>query len=276
MQLSQRQVTQYQHLLSMLGAMKGALVAFSGGVDSVFLVQSARKALCERVLAVTFVTPYTPRADIDDARSLARAMRVHHKILERPIPEAITTNPPDRCYRCKQYLFGALRGIAEEKGLEYVLDGSNKDDLDDYRPGMRAIRELGVQSPLLDAGLGKQDIRDLSRAQGLPTWNKPAGACLLTRIPHNTSVTEEELHRIDQGEYFLQGLGFPAVRLRSHGSLARIELPPESIDACLEPLIRKEIDTRLKEFGYSHVTVDLAGYRMGSLNLGAPGTDWKE
>ena len=178
MTLSQQQQAKYRHLLNILGMMHGAVVAFSGGVDSVFLVHAARTALSAQVLAVTFATPYTPMADIDDARSLATSMQVRHRILERPIPDAITSNPPDRCYLCKHALFGVLRGIADEEGLEWVLDGSNKDDLDDYRPGMRAVRELGVRSPLLEAGLSKQDIRDLSRVQGLsPGTSQPDPAC---------------------------------------------------------------------------------------------------
>jgi len=263
---SQRQKAQYEQLLTALGAIKGAVLAFSGGVDSVFLLHAAHQALRTRVLAVSILTPYTPMADVDDARSLAASLQVRHRVIEQSIPEVITTNPPDRCYLCKRELFGELLRIAQEEGMECVLDGSNRDDLDDYRPGMRAVRELGVRSPLLEAGLSKQDIRDLSRELGLPTWDKPAGACLLTRIPHDTPVTEEELQRIDQGEAFLKALGFSGVRLRSHGSLARIELPPESIAACLSPLLREKIDTHLKALGYRHVTVDLAGYRMGSLN----------
>jgi len=261
---------QYHDLLAGLSAMKGAVVAFSGGVDSVFLLHAARQVLCERVLAVTVVTPYTPKTDSDEARSLAEFMQVRHMILEQPIPNAIATNPVNRCYLCKQSLFGALAGIAKEVGLEAVLDGSNKDDLDDYRPGMLAVLELGIRSPLLDAGLSKQDIRDLSREQGLPTWNKPAGACLLTRIPHDTPIEMDELLRIDRGEQFLKELGFPAVRLRSHGPLARIELPLESVATCLDPLVREKIDTQLKALGYRYVTVDLAGYRMGSFNLVSP------
>lgn len=256
--------------------MNGAVVAFSGGVDSAYLLHAAHLALPGRVLAVTFATPYTPGSDVGDARALAGAMQVRHRVVECPIPDAIRTNPPDRCYLCKQALFGALIRIAGEEGMEYVLDGSNLDDLDDYRPGLRAVRELGVRSPLLDAGLNKQDIRDLSREQGLPTWEKPAGACLLTRIPHGTSVTGEELRRIDRGESFLKSLGFSSVRLRSHGVLARIELPPEAVALCLDPVLREEIDTCLKALGYRHVTVDLAGYRIGSLNLPAAGSGWKE
>ena len=266
MTITQRQKTLYANLLNGLGALKGAVVAFSGGVDSVFLLYAAHQALADNVLAVTFVTPYMPLADVNDARLLAASLQVRHRLLERSIPETIANNPPDRCYLCKRDLFAALNDIAQEERMGCLLDGSNLDDMHDYRPGMRAVRELGVRSPLLDAGLGKEDIRDLSRDQGLPTWDKPAGACLLTRLPHGTTVTEEELQRIDQGERFLHVLGFAGVRLRSHGSLARIELPPQSMAAFLEPQLRETIDTRLKEMGYVHVTVDLAGYRMGSLN----------
>jgi len=273
---SQGQEAKYASLLAGLKAMKGAVVAFSGGVDSVLLLHAAHQVLSGKVLAITFNLPYTPGADVDDARALAARMHVRHRIIEPKIPDAIRMNPPDRCYLCKWELFSALLRIAETEGMEYVLDGSNVDDLEDYRPGMRAVKELGVRSPLLDAGLSKQDIRDLSRAQGLPTWDKPAGACLLTRLPHGTAIAEEELHRIDRGEEFLQSLGFPAVRLRSHGTLARIELPPESIGAFLEPLLRDKINARLKELGYDHVTVDLAGYRMGSLNLRGHENDSKE
>ncbi|MDD2467843.1 MAG: ATP-dependent sacrificial sulfur transferase LarE [Desulfobulbus sp.] len=276
MALSQRQKAQYAKLLVGLRAMEGVVVAFSGGVDSVLLLHAACQVLSGRVLAVTFVTPYTPEADVNDARLLAATMQVCHRVIKRSIPAAIKGNPPDRCYLCKRELFGTLSNIAEEEGMEYLLDGSNMDDLDDYRPGLRAVRELGVLSPFIDAGLSKQDIRDLSCEQGLPTWDKPAGGCLLTRIPYGITVTEEELQRIDQGERFLKLLGFASVRLRSHGPLARIELPPESIAACLDPQLRGKIDTRLKKMGYRFVTVDLAGYRMGSLNPPGTGTGLKK
>ncbi|MGD9950378.1 MAG: ATP-dependent sacrificial sulfur transferase LarE [Desulfobulbus sp.] len=276
MALTQRQKTQYDRLLADLSAMERAVVAFSGGVDSVLLLYAAHQALCEAVLAVTFATPYTPCAEINAARALAEAMHVRHRVIELPILDTIKQNPPERCYLCKRALFGVLTRIAKEEGIEFMLDGSNVDDLADYRPGHRAIMEFGVHSPLLDAELTKQDIRDLSREHGLSTWDKPAGACLLTRIPHDTAVEADELDRIDKGETFLRLLGFSTVRLRSHGTLARIELPPESIDACLDHLLRDRIDTHLKELGYRHIAVDLAGYRMGSLNLPMAGTCPKE
>ena len=266
----------YAALIEGLRVMDRALVAFSGGVDSSFLLHAAHEALGDGLLAVTLVTPYAPRAEIAGAVTLAQSLGVRHRCIELPIPEAIRDNPPERCYLCKRTLFGELVRVAAEEGITHVLDGSNVDDLDDYRPGFRAVRELGVGSPLLDAGLAKQAIRDLSREQDLPTWNKPAGACLLTRLPHGTVVSEQELERIDDGETFLKSLGFSNVRLRSHGSLARIELPSESIKSCLNPAFRGRIDAHLRSLGYAHVAVDLAGYRMGSLNEPAQSAGPKE
>jgi uncharacterized protein len=266
MALTQRQKEQYAALLAEIYGLERVLVAFSGGVDSALLLHAAKRAVGEGVLAVTFATPYSPEEETACAVEFAKSHGVRHMLVKLPIPEDIRNNPPERCYLCKRTLFGELVRIAGEEGIRHILDGSNLDDLGDHRPGRRAVRELGVRSPLLDAGLAKQDIRDLSREYDLPTWNKPAGACLLTRLPHGSDVDEAELRRIDRGETFLKGLGFAAVRLRSHGEVARIELPPEDIAACLESGVRKLIDDRLKELGYRYVSVDLAGYRMGSLN----------
>ena len=181
-------------------------------------------------------------------------------------PEALRDNPPERCYLCKKALFATLLELAAGQGIAHVLDGTNQDDLGDYRPGLRALAELGVISPLLAAGIGKDDIRALSREAGLPTWSKPSGACLLTRLPHGRRVAAEELIRIDTAETWLRSLGFPAVRLRSHGDLARLEVPRAQAQALLEADARHGVDGKLKALGYRHVTLDLAGYRMGSLN----------
>ncbi|WP_319584562.1 ATP-dependent sacrificial sulfur transferase LarE [uncultured Pseudodesulfovibrio sp.] len=266
MSLTQQQKKQYAVLLAEIYGLERVLVAFSGGVDSTLLLQAAQRAVGDGVLAVTFATPYSPVEETACAVEFAKSLGVRHKLVELPIPEDIRNNPPERCYLCKRTLFSELARMAENEGIRHILDGSNLDDLGDHRPGRRAIKELGVRSPLLDAGLTKQDIRDLSHEYGLPTWDKPAGACLLTRLPHGSDVEETELRRIDQGETYLKGLGFAAVRLRSHGEVARIELPPEDIAACLESGVRKLIDERLKALGYRYVAVDLAGYRMGSLN----------
>ncbi|WP_419785544.1 ATP-dependent sacrificial sulfur transferase LarE [Pseudodesulfovibrio sp.] len=276
MALTDLQKEQYQVLVSEIASMKRVVVAFSGGVDSTLLLHAAYQALGDGALAVSLVTPYSPKAEIAGARRIAEAMGASHRLVEMPIPDAIRENPPERCYLCKRSLFGKLRSIAKEEGSAFVIDGSNMDDLDDYRPGFKAVRELDVRSPLIDAGLTKQDIRDLSREHGLMTWNKPAGACLLTRLPHGVTVDETELARIDTGEDFLRSQGFPAVRLRSHGDLARIELPADAISGLLAPEVRSVIDARLRELGYRHVAVDLRGYRMGSLNEPVSDADSKE
>lgn len=242
-------------------------MAFSGGVDSTLLLAAALEALSpENVLAVTLHAPYTPRFEVREAGKAARTMGARHEVIEIPFPEAIRDNPPDRCYRCKRLLFGRLleRGAAD--GLVCVLDGTNVDDLGDHRPGLQAVRELGVLSPLLAIGLTKADVRRLSRDVGLPTWDKPAGACLLTRLPHGESVTAAALRRIEAGEDFLREIGFAGARLRSHGELARIEVAPERIAALVAADREHGIDATLKKLGYRHVTVDLAGYRMGSFN----------
>lgn len=263
----------YRNLLGALRSMKKTVVAFSGGLDSTFLLHAARQALGDEVLAVTLATPYTPETEIAEARETAKAMGARHLSLTAPFPEAIRDNPPDRCYLCKKTLFSLILSVAAKENIASVLDGTNLDDLGDHRPGMKALSELGIKSPLLAADLTKQDIRDLSREHGLQTWDKPAAACLLSRIPHNTRIEESELRRIDEAERFLKGLGFAAVRLRSHGDLARIEVPRERVAEVVEADRRHGIVARLTALGYRHVAVDLNGYRMGSLNLITPQTE---
>ena len=194
-------------------------------------------------------------------RRFPPTMQVRHRLVRFPFPRGLRTNPPDRCYRCKRRLFSLLEQLAAKEHILHILDGTNLEDLQDYRPGLRALSELGIKSPLLAEGLTKQDIRELSKNWGL-AWNKPAGACLLSRFPHGSRITEEALRRTERAETFLRSLGFPAVRLRSHGDVARIEVPGAQVARLVAADQRHDIHARLNALGYRYVTVDLAGYRM--------------
>jgi len=256
----------YNSLLEYLKDLGEVAIAFSGGVDSTFLVYAAREALGDKVLAYTVQSPYIPKWEIAEAREWISGIRVNHEIIEVAIPENIIDNPPDRCYLCKKQIFSLLRDEMQKQGIPYLLEGTNKDDEGDYRPGMKALAELDVLSPLRAVGFTKKEIRMVSRELGLPTWNKPAYACLLTRIPYDTKITPGELDRIEQGERNLFRLGFEGVRLRSHGNLARIEAQQEHFDQLNDIQMRRKITELLKSLGYTFVCVDLEGYRMGSYN----------
>lgn len=258
--------TKFRNLLGAVQALERVAVAFSGGLDSTLLLYAARQVLGhDGVVAMTCVTEYMPQAETEEAKCTALATDVRHLLLDVPFPEAIRTNPPDRCYLCKRTLMGLMQQAAAKEGIEHVLDGTNLDDLNDYRPGLRALAEGGIKSPLLNAGLTKKDIRWLSKAHGL-AWDKASGACLLSRIPHGTRIETLELRRIDRAEAFLKDLGFQMVRLRSHGELARIEVPHDEVGAVVRADRRHGIAAQLQSLGYRHVALDLAGYRMGSLN----------
>ncbi len=261
--------------LKLLNCMKGlgsAAVAFSGGVDSTFLLKAASEALGSRAVAVTIVSPYIPRWEIAEAREIAEGMGVRHEFIEVPgIIDEIKDNPTDRCYLCKKAVFSLVRAFAEENGFEHVVDGTNADDIHDYRPGLRALGELGVRSPLLESGLSKSEIRGYSKELGLPTWDKPSYACLLSRIPYGTKIEEEMFSRIENSEKYLMGRGFRAVRVRCHGDLARIEVPQEDLSRLFDVRLQQEISSELKGFGFTYVTLDMQGYRTGSLNAGLEG-----
>jgi uncharacterized protein len=241
-------------------------VAFSGGVDSTFLLKVAHMILGDNVVAITVNGAIHPGWEIESSKEIASRIGVRQILLDMDIfkNENIVTNPPDRCYHCKMAIFSMIKKTAKGYGIKNVADGSNIDDAGDYRPGMRALKELGILSPLRDAGLGKEEIRILSKELGLPTWDKPALSCLATRIPYNTRITEETLSMIEAGEDFLRGLGFSQIRLRHLGNLAKIEVPPEDMMRLLE--VREMVVKKLREIGYTYITMDMEGYNMGSMN----------
>jgi uncharacterized protein len=257
----------YNNLLTTLGRLENAAVAFSGGVDSSFLLAVAKEALSDKAVGITIDSPALPRYELEDAIELTRLVGAKHIIVQSDeIESEVKQNPVNRCYFCKKAEFGAVIEKAKSLGIRYVLDGSNADDLMDYRPGMKAIKELQVLSPLLKAGLTKAEIRDLSRELNLPTWDKPAYACLFSRIPYGQEIRLEDLEKVEKGEKFFIDKGFRTVRVRCHGELARIEVAVADRIKLLEEPLASEITKTLKSIGFKYITLDIQGYRMGSFN----------
>ncbi|WP_238902104.1 ATP-dependent sacrificial sulfur transferase LarE [Clostridium sp. YIM B02506] len=245
-----------------------AAVAFSGGVDSTFLIRVAKEVLGDKLIAVTATSSTYPERELNEAIKYAKDFGVKHIIIssEELDIEGFASNPKNRCYYCKKELFTKVKEVALENGVEYVFDGSNLDDNGDYRPGMLAAKELLVISPLKEAGLSKKDIRDLSKEYGLETWNKPAFACLSSRFPYGNKITLPKLKMIDQAEQFLLDMGIRQVRVRHHGEIARIEVAPEEREKFFNIEFMDKISSKFKEIGFIYTTLDIAGYRTGSMN----------
>jgi uncharacterized protein len=257
-------------LVARLRELPSLIVAYSGGVDSAYLAWAASRVLGNRALSVTADSASYPARHREMALTIARQFSLNHEMIRTGELERAEyrANNPDRCYHCKNELFTQLTHLAGDRGFAAVADGSNADDRGDYRPGRRAARELGIISPLDDAGLTKDDVRALSREAGLPTWDEPASACLSSRIPYFSEVTEAKLHVIEQAEEAVRALGFRVLRVRHHGEIARIEVARDEMARLLDPEISAAMDRALRRLGFRFVTVDLKGYRLGSLNEG--------
>ena len=261
----QEKLTRLEAYIRGLGSLA---VGFSGGVDSSLLLVVAANVLGDKAMAITGVDASIPERELKEAKEFCKEREIRHIICKvNPMKEeSYRHNSPDRCYFCKHGIFTEIKKIAAENGIEYVAEGSNMDDLGDYRPGLKAVEELSVKSPLREAGLTKQDIREISKALGLPTWSKPAYACLASRFVYGEEITEEKLRMLDQAEQFLIEHGFLEERVRIHGNIARIEVPAKDIERLASEEIREAVYEKFKALGFMFVTIDMKGYKMGSMN----------
>ena len=258
----------YENLKAYLKSLGSVAVAFSSGVDSTFLLKVAHDVLGDKAIAVTAASCSFPERELNEAKKFCAENGIQHIVCESEELDidGFRQNPKNRCYLCKHELFEKVWNIAKENGLNAVAEGSNMDDNGDYRPGLVAVKELGVSSPLRAAELNKQEIRELSKELGLSTWNKQSFACLSSRFVYGESISEEKLGMVEKAEQLLLDYGFHQVRVRIHGSLARIEIMPEEFPKLLEKNVREDIAKKFKEYGFTYVTMDILGYRMGSMN----------
>ncbi len=257
-----------EKLKNKLAKLDNVAIAYSGGVDSNFLLKVAKDVLDKKVVAITLNAMMHSKKEINEAKKYANEFGVKHLVIDIDNLEVdeFIENKKDRCYHCKKYVFNTIKKIAKDNNIEYVLDGTNIDDLGDYRPGLKALEELNIISPLKECNLTKKDIRVLSKEMGLKTYNKPAFACLATRVPYNTRITEELLTKIEMSEQYLAGLGFNQFRVRVHENIARIEVGFDEIDKFFIKEVLKNTSNKFKEFGFEYVTLDMNGYEMGSMN----------
>lgn len=267
-EVTSEQLQKLENLKQYLKKMESVTVAYSSGVDSTFLLKVAKEVLGDKVLAVTAKSCVFPPREYQETVEFCKAEGVRHIVCEQDelAIEGFADNPPNRCYICKKALFAEFVRVSKEQGMNYVAEGSNMDDLGDYRPGLMAVAELGIKSPLRECELYKADIRALSHYLGLPTWEKPSYACLASRFVYGERITEEKLRMIDRAEQLLLDMGFSQMRVRIHGDMARIEVLPQELDKVMRQEIRESIVARFKEYGFSYVTLDMQGYRTGSMN----------
>jgi uncharacterized protein len=261
-------IEKMERLKDRIRELDSLMVAFSGGVDSTFLLAVAQEILGNRVMAATAESKIHPRREIQLAKQFSKERGIRHIVFpseEMQVP-AFLSNHEDRCYHCKKYIFSALHQIREKEGITTLAHGANSDDLNDYRPGIKAAIEAGVIAPLADARLSKDEIRFFSKEMGLPTWDKTAMACLVSRIPYNVSLTEEKLEMIDRAENFLLDQGFRNVRVRHHGTVARIEVEKAALDRFIDKKLRTAVVNRMREIGFDHISLDLEGYISGKMN----------
>jgi uncharacterized protein len=252
-------------LRSIITGSESAVIALSGGTDSTFLVSIAAGVNGLRLMAITVSTPYMFSSEVNNAADFCRSIGVKHLVIEMDMPQMIVSNPPDRCYLCKREVMKAVTTAAAEGGYSVVFDGTNADDLNDYRPGIKALRELGIRSPLAEAGLTKEEIRELARQEGLEVSDRPSNTCLLTRFPHDTVITPGILRRAEEAERIVTQAGLAGARVRIHGDLVRIECTTEHFAFLISTEIREKISAAIKELGYKYITIDAEGYRSGSM-----------